>query len=95
MDKIARLANVPGLTRCILHFCSFYQMVILLQFCFTAWKPGVIPEKKFKLFYKGGIPARIFYQISQDAMRHSCVTGRIEQCCPKKMNCFAFDLPGF
>ena len=50
-----------GLPSCFLHFCNFYQMVILLEFFFfTACKAGVIPEKKFKLFCKGGSPARIF-----------------------------------
>ena len=40
-------------------------------------------------------PREFFYQIYQDAMRHSCVTERIEQSCPKKMSCFAFKLPNF
>ena len=52
MDKMARLANVPGLTRCILIFCSIYEIVILLEFFFTACKPGRITKKIFWLFCK-------------------------------------------
>ena len=50
---------------------------------------------RLKIILEGDSPARIFFQISEDAKHRICVARRMKKNCPAKMSGFTFDLSGF